>query len=277
MKKPVIVLLAIASLIPIAVVAGMAFRLANGCSAFESQDECDQKTGSTVVASSRQIMPDITGKSVADVSATLSEIGSRLKIDVQYSDLVGDRGMWNQENWIVAIQAPAAGTSLEGGKILCIGVRKKGETENQHQYQLPVDCPSSVGPNTWPPTGFDRVLDGSFAFDTSYSKDNPAHLSCRLKQNNQTFISNTGSGEGRQSVGASGRCNYYEFISRKDCINVQVQFQWLTSIDTVIGISTTWIDKSISAREKFQITSFLPDRAWNKALGSARIYKMVCT
>jgi hypothetical protein len=160
---------------------------------------------------------------------------------------------------------------------MCIGIRKKGETENQHQYRLPEDCPSSKGPNTWPPTGFDWVLDRSFALNENYGNDDPAHVSCKLKQNNQTFISNTGSGEGRQNIGTSGRCNYYEFISKKDCINIQVQFQWLTSIDTVIGISTTWIDKSISAREKFQVTSFLPNRAWNKALGSAVIYKMTCS
>lgn len=221
-------------------------------------------------------MPSILGKSVYDISDSITELEMKLNLDVQYSDLVGDRGMWNQSNWIVAIQAPAAGELLQKGQIVCVGVRKRDEIEKQHRYQLASDCPSSLGPNTWPPSGFYSVLDGNFALNTVYRSDDPAHLPCKLETGNQVFVSNTGSGEGRQSIGASGRCNFYEFISKERCTNVQVRFQWLTSMDTVIGVGTTWVDGPISPREKFRVMSFLPNKAWNKALGSHRIYEINC-
>ena len=241
-----------------------------------TSEDANTNTGNGTSRGQTMSMPMILGKSVYDISDKMSELENELNLDIQYADLVGARSIWNKSNWIVVIQAPAADEVLEKGQVVCVGVRKRDETENQHQYRLSDDCPSALGPNTWPPSGFDLVLDGVFALNTEYRSNDPAHLSCTLKKNNQVFISNTGSGEGRQSVGTSGRCNFYEFLSRERCTNVQVLFQWLTSIDTVIGLGTTWVDGSIAPGEKFRVMSFLPNKAWNKALGSHRIYDINC-
>ena len=221
-------------------------------------------------------MPMILGKNVSDISETLSDLENEMNLNIQYLDLVGDRSIWNQSNWIVAVQAPASGEVLKKDQLVCVGVRKVDETERDHQYRLPSDCPSALGPNTWPPSGFDLVFDGAFAINTEYRPDDPALQPCKLEKNNQVFISNTGSGEGQQSVGAPGRCIYYEFLSRERCTNIRVRFQWLTSVDTVIGLGTTWAEGPIAAREKFRVMSFLPDKAWSYALGSHRIYEIIC-
>lgn len=221
-------------------------------------------------------MPDIIGKSVYDISESLAQLEKDLDLDIRYSDLVGDRGMWNQANWTVVIQAPAAGQRLSRGQLVCVGVRKKDEVESQHQYRLASDCPSALGPDTWPPTGFELVMNKTFAWNTQYRTNDRGHVSCKLERNDQVFISNTGTGEGRQEAGTLGRCSYWEFLTKERCRNIQVRFQWLTSIDTVIGMSTTWVNGPIAERERFRVAAFLPNQAWNKALGSSRIYEINC-
>ena len=248
-------------------------------SAVEGSPEVQTKDTSAVEGSPEvqtKSMPMILGKNVSEISETLSDLENEMNLNIQYLDLVGDRSIWNQSNWIVAVQAPASGEVLKKDQLVCVGVRKVDETERDHQYRLPSDCPSALGPNTWPPSGFDLVLDGAFAINTEYRPDDPALQPCKLEKNNQVFISNTGSGEGQQSVGAPGRCIYYEFLSRERCANIRVRFQWLTSVDTVIGLGTTWAEGPIAAREKFRVMSFLPDKAWSYALGSHRIYEIIC-
>lgn len=224
----------------------------------------------------RKSMPDVVGRGLSGVVEAMSKLEEDFGLDIRYVDLVSDRSVWNQDNWVVVSQAPGAGVTLSEGQLICLGIRKKDESERSHRYVFADDCPSSRGPNSWPPPGFEITLDESFASNPGYRSGDPTHFSCTIDEANQVFVSNTGTGDGSQKVGASGRCNYYQFMSRVSCSSVQVRFQWLTSIDEVIGLGTTWISRPIGEREPFEVLAFLPNSAWDKALGSVRVFEISC-
>jgi len=228
---------------------------------------------STVKADSR--MPAGVGRSLDEVWEKLRDLPDQT--DVETYDLVYNRSVWDATNWVVIDQAPAPGAVLTEGQRVCLGIKKKSDGSAELNYQFPDSCPSNVDPNAWPPSGFEPLLDGSFAFNVNYRPNDISHQPCKLESDNHLFISNTNRGEGNQRVGTEGRCGYWEFMSKAKCTSVQVRFQWLTSLNEVIGLSTTWVSGPFVERGTFRVVAFLPNRAWDKALGGSRVFEISCS
>jgi len=207
-------------------------------------ESTDQRTESDETSKTPTFMPSITGKSYSKADELLDEICDENQCE--YYDLYLDRSVWNNSNWRVVDQAPPSGTPVDDIYLVCIGIVKNDELSVQRNYKFPTACPKSNSEaviereKSWIPDGYEEDFDG-FASD------------------------GTGGLEDCKFEGKSGRCAYYEYLTRDGLTNgAFVKVQWLNSLNEVVDVSLFTTSGSVNPGGKFDFFAFLPNSTWDK-------------
>jgi hypothetical protein len=227
-------------------------------------------------------MPNLMGISLFEADEIFDETVGNLKLRREVYDLLYDAGIWNTDNWQVVRQSPDVGTLLVENQKICLGVRKKKYNTEPIKYKLPQECEQPRGSNSWPPNGGWIPTDSDqIALNPDYNPTDQEPrqtnaVRCSMRQDNYTFISNTGRGDGIVAVGTRGRCWYKEYIIRNSCRDVLIRYQWLTGGSEVIGLSTEIVGGPLVANQKFESIVFLPDSAWSGPTTGVKAHQVRC-
>lgn len=216
-------------------------------------ESTDQRTESEETSKTPTFMPSITGKSYSKADELLDEICDENQCE--YYDLYLDRSVWDSSNWRVVDQAPPSGTLVEDIYLVCIGIVKNDELSVQRNYKFPTACPKSNSAaviereKSWIPDGYEEDFDG-FASDGTLRFED-----CKFE-------------------GKSGRCAYYEYLTRDGLTNgAFVKVQWLNSLNEVVDVSLFTTSGSVNPGGKFEFVAFLPNSTWDKPV-SPRILEI---
>jgi len=98
-------------------------------------------TGTTTLGS----MPDLVGINFKEATELFK--GTSFDNRVLYEDLLEDRTVFRQKNWIVVSQEPDTGSSLTGEIKICLGIVKTSEEPTLTQSQRNLTC--SIHTSYW--------------------------------------------------------------------------------------------------------------------------------
>lgn len=80
---------------------------------------------------SNERMPSLISSSLSDAEQKLDDLN--VDLDVRTEDLLQSRSVWNEDNWTVVSQSPAAGVLLDNQADVCIGIVKNDEAWKTHR------------------------------------------------------------------------------------------------------------------------------------------------
>lgn len=155
-------------------------------SAIETTTSNGTKTPSTSTSISTQAteppkiftMPNIVGLTYSEASEKISSAGRYL----DYIDVLENRSVWDNENWVVVRQIPSPGTKISNDEKICAGVTKISEKWRTPKH---FGCWNEV---------YDAVTPKSISGDVMYMNVDFSNLSSNLRQYRATVDIDTDDG-----------------------------------------------------------------------------------